>query len=369
MEGDAAIEPEWAVKQRKVKDFLRDRGLEAFVFSRRASFAWLTDGGESGVDEFKEAGAADLVITAEKAYVLAPNNEMERLLAEPLEGQGYEPVVYSWREDRLAAVRALLGKRRTGSDLPLPGCTELYGAVKELRYALLPGERARLESLGQTAAAVVGEVCKRVRPGDSELQIAGAVKGGLGEAGISAPVVLVAADERLDRFRHPLPTARKVRQRVMVVVCARRGGLTVALTRLACFGPVPAETAERLELVNRINARLIAATVPGRTVGKIFAEAVKAYAAAGYPGEWENHHQGGAIGYENRDYIARPGCPAVVQENQSFAWNPMLVNVKSEETIIVTAAGIKPVTAGHGWPCKVYQEGDMTVSLAQIWNP
>jgi Xaa-Pro dipeptidase len=364
--GDPTITPEWKIKQHKVKNFLKNMGLEAFVFSRRSSFSWLTDGAESGVDEFSELGVADLVLTEDRSYVVAPNNEIELLTSEALEGQGYEPVVYSWKEDRFAALQAFLGGRKAGSDIPVPGCKDFYREVKELRYSLLPGELAKMSTLGQTTAALVGGVCKSIRPGDSEVMIAGEIKGRLGREGIYAPVVLVAADERLHQFRHPIPTKKRVEKKAMVVVCARRSGLTVALTRMVCVGSAPAQTVKRLELVNTISAGMIAVTCPGTAVSDIFLEAVKAYKAVDYDGEWEKHHQGGPIGYENRDYLASPECPGVVLENQAFAWNPMIVDVKSEETIIASADGFKKVTYDPEWPYLAYQIENQFISLPDI---
>ena len=342
--------------------------IGGFVFSRRSSFSWLTGGGESGVDEFSEAGVADLVITENKAYVLAPNNEIDLLLKEPLADQGYEPVVYSWSGNRVEAIKALIGNKITGSDLPVPGCQDLYGAVKELRYSLLPEELKRLTELAQTTVALVGQICRAVRPGDSEIKIAGELKGRLGREGIYVPVALVAADERLDQFRHPIPTGKRFKNKVMIVVCARRHGLTAALTRTVYADPVPVEVKERMELVNAINARMIAFTFPGKAVSEIFEDAVEAYAAAGYKGEWEKHHQGGPIGYENREYIASAKCSGMVMENQAFAWNPMILDVKSEETVIAATTHDRPLTYDPEWPYKKYVTGSQTIVLPDIFE-
>ncbi|AOQ23634.1 hypothetical protein MTAT_12160 [Moorella thermoacetica] len=340
--------------------------MGAFVFSRRSSFAWLTDGGESSVDEASVIGAADLILTPQRAFVVAPNNEMDRLLEEVLGDQGYEPLTYSWREDRIPVIEKLLQGRAAGSDTLLPGCSELYGDVKTLRYSLLPGEQARLRFLGKETARIVGEVCRQIRPGDSEIKIAAAIKGSLADEGIAAPVILVAADGRIARYRHPVPTNKEVERLVMIVVCARRWGLTVALTRMVHFGPVPQDLRERFNLVNNISAQLINATTPGRPVKEIFSLAVNAYTGAGYPGEWEKHHQGGPIGYDTRDYLASLDCPTLVHEGQAFAWNPSLPGVKAEDTILALATGPEIITTSEAWPTRVLTQGKTNIIIHEM---
>jgi hypothetical protein len=47
------------------------------------------------------------------------------------------------------------------------------------------------------------------------------------------PVFLVASDERIAQYRHPLPCSGKAVERyVMVVGCFQREGLVVSLTRM-----------------------------------------------------------------------------------------------------------------------------------------
>jgi antitoxin VapB len=75
-----------------------------------------------------------------------------------------------------------------------------------------------------------------------------------------------------------------------------------------------------------------------------------AYAGAGYADEWQLHHQGGACGYEGRDYIGTPTCREVVANNQAFAWNPSISGAKSEDTVLVTDKGFEVLTLADGWP-------------------
>jgi antitoxin VapB len=184
----------------------------------------------------------------------------------------------------------------------------------------------------------------------TEYAIAGLLAEATYRHGATPIVALIAADERMLTRRHPLPTGRQMERAAMLVLCARRAGLIASVTRLVHYGPVPAETQRALRAVATIDATTVQATRPGVPIRDIFATLVQTYAATGYPGEWQRHHQGGPAGYEAREYIATPDSPEVVAAVQPFAWNPSVPGAKSEDTFLVTAAGAELLTPTPGWP-------------------
>jgi antitoxin VapB len=48
--------------------------------------------------------------------------------------------------------------------------------------------------------------------------------------------------------------------------------------------------------------------------------------------------------------VATPSSPEVVTIGQVYAWNPSITGVKSEDTILVGAAGNDVLTEISGWP-------------------
>jgi hypothetical protein len=110
----------------------------------------------------------------------------------------------------------------------------------------------------------------------------GHVRSGKPDARGYAIVNLVAADERISRYRHPLPTAETVERYAMLVLCFRRAGLMAALTRLVHFGLLPDKLRAKMRAVAEVDAAMIAGTQPGRTLGQMFARARATYATVGY---------------------------------------------------------------------------------------
>jgi antitoxin VapB len=188
-----------------------------------------------------------------------------------------------------------------------------------------------------------------VHPGQTEFEIASLLAGESERRGVQPTVILIATDERIFNFRHPLPTAKKLERYAMLVLCGRQHGLVCSITRLVHFGHLPEEIQEKALLVTRIDAAMINATRPGRSLGEIFQTTIDEYSRFGYPDEWRLHHQGGPAGYDPREYMARPGASEKVSLGQVYAWNPSITGTKSEDTILVTETGNEILTSISGW--------------------
>jgi len=201
--------------------------------------------------------------------------------------------------------------------------------------------------LAGQAMEVVGYKLKR---GWTEIQTAAELSKELVIRGLEASVVLVAADERLRRFRHPLPTAHKIKQTVMMVVCAKGHGLIANLTRLVHFGPLSLDLKLRHRACLSVECALWAASRPGVEAGLAFRAGAAEYSLQGFPGEWKKHHQGGPTGYETRDYLATLGERRKLQLNQAIAWNPSITGTKSEDTVLATSKGLELLTPTPRWP-------------------
>jgi Xaa-Pro aminopeptidase len=157
-----------------------------------------------------------------------------------------------------------------------------------------------------------------------------------------------------------------VERYVCLSTCARRSGLTVAITRLVHFGPIPAELEQRYRALVKIESKLIAHTRTGMKSGDLFDLLSGWYAAEGYDGEWRNHHQGGATGYIERDWVAYPAGPHVVQLRQAFAWNPTMAGAKVEDTILVHETNNEIITETGNWPAIEIEAAGYRLNRPQI---
>jgi antitoxin VapB len=370
---DPSSRSEHDVKVARLTAWLGEQGRAAVLIGTRHNFAWLSCGGRNGVDLGREPGAGWLLVCRDgRRFLIASRIERDRLADEEVGALGFEPVSYAWQEDRgdpalaLASARRVAGDARIAADLPIGDAPVVEGALAALRASLTPQEQARYRALGADAGEVVGAFCRTLEPGVSERQIAARVAAALGERRIVTPVLLVAADDRIRRYRHPVPTDLRWQRRVMVVVCAERDGLVASLSRLVNLGPVDDDTRARTASAAGVFFRLAEATRPGTTGRELYDVAAAAYADAGFPGEEDRHHQGGACGYRTRDWVAHPGSAEVVRPFQAFAWNPSITGTKVEDTFLLTDGGPEVITASPGWPSSTARPGGPTISAPSI---
>ena len=337
------------LKWARVRDVMARLELDAILFRKQANFAWLTGGGRNLVGIATELGAASILITAERQYVLCNNIEAVRIAAEEgVEAMGYTIRSWPWHADAEAALAHDLGGTAVGCDVPFADLRAVGADIAPLRWALTPWEVERYREVGFMVSAAIEDTARGIRPGDAECAVVGRLAERLWANGLDYITTFCAADDRIARFRHPLATQRRIDKRAMLCVNGRKWGLIVSLTRFVQFGPVPEDIRSRYDTNVRIDCTMMAATVPGRPVVEAFRAGCEAYAAAGFAPEIELHHQGGAIGYEGRDYKVTESTPFTVCDHQGFTWNPSITGVKSEDTMLATAHGpellSRPVT-------------------------
>lgn len=361
--GNAIQRGEVVAKRERVGRLLQENNLDGLIINTQHNFAWATGGANNWVSIAGDQGVASLVIKADgAAYAVMDNIEAPRLEnEEQLRGLGFEMIEAPWWE---AGQRSRLlfdlargsGKQpKVGSDTPIEGAQDLSGQVAKARWSLLPEERDRYRQVCQAATDALESTCLEIVPGTTEWEVAGYLAQACYARGIVPFVTLVAADERIYNYRHPIPTFNTIDRYVMVVLCAKAGGLIANCTRLVHFGPVLPDILQKQRNLQTIDAIYNLNTRPGAVAGDIVAKAQQAYAYAGYPDEWQLHHQGGATGYAGRDYRAGPGSTDVVVEWQAFAWNPSITGTKSEDTVLVSSEPgheleILTTTPDSRWP-------------------
>ncbi|MFW6154146.1 MAG: M24 family metallopeptidase [Planctomycetota bacterium] len=366
------IQEEINAKHQRVTEALAACEIEGVLLTRRCNFTWYTSGAHNHVNTAVDAGTASLLVTADGATLLTNNIEAARFRGEGLDGRDIPIVEVPWHDSaaRMDACNDLIAGRAVAADVAIPGVRmrPWSPALDEMRWTLLEAEIERYRQLGTDVAASLEQVAASVEPGATERELAGMVSALLYGRGCLPMVLLVAGEDRLPKYRHPLPTNAPVNKYGMLVSCAERDGLIAAVTRLFYFGKPPAELVAKHRAVVTVDAAMIDATRPGATLGGVLDAGIAMYEEMGFADEWRLHHQGGSCGYQPREIIATPGDTTAIRANQAFAWNPSITGTKSEDTILCRGDGapVEILTVTDDWPVfdveingTVYQRPDI----------
>lgn len=338
-------------KERRVRELMEREGLDALAISTIANFAWLTCGGSNYVGIATEVGSATAVITRTAKYIVCDNIEANRIRDEEIEAQGFELRSFNWFEPRRDdTIKEIVGDGVLGSDVPLPDAKNIASALDPCRYSLTPEEIERYRWLGRNAGECMAQACREIEQGMTEHEIAAVLNGKLLARGMTPLVTLVATDERIEKYRHPLPTDKKLERYAMLVTGVRKWGLIISTSRLVHFGELPEELRHKHDAVTRVDAAFISGTLVGANMADILGSAIEMYKSTGYADEWTMHHQGGPTGYKGRDFRVTPATSAAVAPNQAFAWNPSITGTKSEDTILATPTGPEILSMVDDWP-------------------
>lgn len=311
----------------RLRIWMQGQGFDRFFVQQPENFAWLT-GGDNTVVVLRPVGAW-LEVTPDRLILHSSQIEAARLLEE--EVPGVEVVRYPWYDP-----------------LPPQGPSDSEHDLTPLRLVLSAEEQNTFRDLGQDAAMALGNGLRAAKPEWSEYHLAGAISEELLSRGIQPVVLLVAGEERVFRYRHPIPRQKPLGRLCMGVICGRRHGLIASVTRLRSFGHPEAQHLN--QQIAQVEAAALNASRPGATVGEVLQAIREGYAAIGQAGEFENHHQGGITGYRSREVLARPGLELKLEAGMALAWNPSIPGAKMEDTFLLTGGGLENLTTEEKWP-------------------
>lgn len=347
----------------RVRELAAETGLAGIVLTAPGPVAWASGGVNVPVDRGAAVDTVWLAVGRDRTTLVTANVEERRLVDEFGDTDVDVRAVPWWDGDAMvtAAAEALgAAPDRIGADGHPGFGHDLSDALTARRLALGADEQDELRRLGVDAATALQSALRAWRPGDTDHAVAARVVAALESNGADAPVLIVGGDERVLRYRHPLAVGAAMDHLAMGVVVARRGGLHVATTRYATYGPADPGLMASLDAARAIHLDVLRACRPGARYGDALTALAAGYARTGHDGAWREHYQGGPIGFAQREFeiaptqTASPWWTTAVADGGAVAWNPSTEGGgKDEDTFLVTAAGPELVTYAEDagpWP-------------------
>ncbi|MFD2446653.1 M24 family metallopeptidase [Bacillus sp. CGMCC 1.16607] len=346
----------------KLKNYLQQNGYDGILLRKRNNFSWLTEGRKNHIVLSDPNGVSDWLILKKQNYLITNKMEERRIIEEECKDIRFDFQIYSceWYESTNDLIHKLTEGKRIVSDTIFSDWKVVDQDLSFIRSCLSENEIKSYREVCQCTANILEQTGKEIKPGMSELEICGKLTKKTIEHDLVIHVALIATDERIYNYRHPLPTNKKLDQYLMMVLCAEREGLVANATRFVHFGKLPKELLINKEKLARIDVAMNANTIPGASVGNIVNKGIEHYREAGYPEDWRYLHQGGLTGFATREYLASPYSTSKVSIHQAYAWNPALPGIKSEDTILVHENKIEFMTTTNNWDYIDVEYGNQT---------
>ncbi len=334
---------EIGIKEKRVRALMDKHDLRGILLKTQANFSWFTGGGINEVTISDILGVTAVLITNTERIIITNNIEAARMIEdEGLSDLEFTIIQYEWHEsDEVKELIKIIDPDTIGCDAVGFSYTCLAKEIKELRYSLLPIEIDRYLWLGYKASLAVETILSMVKKGMRECMVTGEVLRMLWYDRIDSICNQSAADERTYKYRHPIATEKNIDKYLLFNVNARKWGLVTTITRSVYLGKLPVDLEKQYTDNLSIECGMISATKINTSMSTLFQHTKDLYKNHGYGDEWMLHHQGGAQGYNNRDYLAYPDSDTeMVCENQCFCWNPSIAGkdygTKTEDAFIVT---------------------------------
>jgi Xaa-Pro dipeptidase len=348
-----------ATKLARVREWLRGSTADAVVLTGAGAVAWATGGLTNPVERGNPGSPLWIVVREDGATAITTEVEAPRLAAEG--DLGMPIVAVPWFEQGALGQAAVRAAGTSHAQIASDGDGFGIDASDELallRLPLVADEQSRLRELARDAALALEESLRAFRPGERDRAIQARIADALERRGALAVCLIVGGDDRIERFRHPLSTGAAVQHVVMAVVVAERGGLHAAATRYACAGPLSPTVSRARGSALEIESAMLGACTVGASYRSVLEACETAYAAAGHPGAWREHYQGGPIGYRQREFEIAPAQAATspfaaarITPGHALAWNPSISGGgKAEDTYLVGSAGLERLTDSNDWP-------------------
>ena len=359
---------EFNIKLKRITDFFEKTGYEAMVIGRQDNFSWLTNGGDNSLIITSDYGCALLVITKGQSYLVAAKMDGQRIIDEEIAGFDIEPVIIKWYEPGLSVkVAEIIKGKRTISDISVDGADVNVAEIYDLHYPLTDIEISSLKENCKKSEEIFVNVLESVKPGVSEIDIKASLEYEYSKANMICDVILIGADDRISKYRHPIPTYRKINKLAMIHTAVKNKGLHAIITRMVYFGDkLPEDIARKFDVLCQIESASISMCSAGQKFSNILATQKQIYKNNGFGKEWEEHFIGGVTGY----MIADPGrclnTDLRVVNRQAYNWFVTITGTKVEETTINIGDRREILTSTGLWPTKKYTFNGQNFKLPQI---
>jgi Xaa-Pro aminopeptidase len=350
-----AIVEDYKEKQKRIRVYMIEHGYDYAVLSKQENFAWFTCGGDNKVLRNTDEGVGILVISQNSVTCVAYYMDSDRIHDDELRGLDIEQKMIYWHEGGRLENAVKLTSGRIVSDTDIPGTDNRHDDILRLHYPLTENEVKKYRKFGVLCDKLLVEIAENIRPGMTEHEIEAKILYAYGREGMTLKVLLVGTDERIEKYRHPNASSKRLERLALIHPAAEKGTLHANITRMIYFGDrLPKDLEEKYELLNMLQAQFFCMAKTGARFRDIYELRRKTLADRGYQDEWQYHTMGCVTGY-----ILGTDIPLIKNEsvlpNMPLDMYITLKGAKVEELALTGDEGVEVLSATGKWPVKTYE--------------
>ena len=351
-------------KLSRTRKRLEETGKEALLLTKHPNFSWITAGAKGFVTNCFDSSAIAVLITRTKLFAICNVIEANRVMDEDkLPEIGFEMYIFKWQENKLESfVKDQVSSwDKVISDVPMAGAVVDNQFILSVRLPFTQNEIARYLYLGEYLSRGLEEYLPTVKPGMTEYEISGGIANALWKYNVEQVMFLVSVDERADKYRHALPTEKKLKNNLLVSINGRYKGLITTTSRMVHFGKPKPGFVEQYNDCCDMETEVISKAAPGVDEIELYETLRQGYITRGYPTMFDKHGQGGCQGYWPREYMITPDSHHIVKKDTAYCFNPVVDGTKAEDAFIVQDDGVLMITRPVLYPKRSYNLKNQTI--------
>jgi len=353
----------------RIRKGLEETGKEALLLTKHPNFSWITAGSKGFIANCFDSSAIAVLVTKTKLFAICNVIEANRIEEEDkLPELGFEMIVSRWQENKLES----FVKDQVSSWDKVFCDSQVSGAVVDNKFILsvrLPftkNEIARYLYLGEYLSRGLEEYLPTVKPGMTEYEICGGIANALWKYNVEQVMFLVSVDERADKYRHALPTQKKLKNNLLVSINGRYKGLITTTSRMVYFGKPKPDFVKQYKDCCDMETEIISMAAVGVDEIDLYEALRQAYIKRGYPTMFDKHGQGGCQGYWPREYMITPDSHHIIRKDTAYCFNPVIDGTKAEDAFIVQDDGVLMITRPISFPKRSYKLGKQTIERPDL---
>ncbi|MDC0274285.1 MAG: hypothetical protein P8M30_09485 [Planctomycetaceae bacterium] len=293
---------------------------------------------------------AALYVTKDTRVLLTSNADAPWIFDTQIPQLGFYVKDRNWTEQPEELASDLCRGRQVVSDTGVANTKNIDNELQKLRVRLSPREQSLARTLGQDLTSYVERSALKIQPGQTELEVAGAVTHRLMAAGIEPVGVWVSGDGQNERYQESIPGSNRIDRFATVTATGRRDGVCLTVSRILCF-EIPQQTVPpAYQAADISQATGIYWSQPEMMLEKIWERVARSYEVNGFSEEWRLNEQGGILAQRPCEHRIVPNGPLRLKPGMLVNWKSQVGPCSLSDTILVTDDGPEWLTKTGHWP-------------------